>query len=365
MSLIYVPLEKLPERYTESWYYNFIDVFKKLYDDVHVVEGTSLTTSVEVGTFLDINSTAYFKSSQLMRIAELFHHKQIEDGDIFFVADIEFWGIETIRVLADLQNIKIKLIGFCHAASYTFEDFMEPCAPYHKYFELGWLKAFDQILVGTHYHRQAIIDRRITPFVKSDSERFHLENKIEVSGNPVFMTDYQKVLDENIPKKNQLIISNRFDWEKRPNLSLDFAYLLKKRNPDLEIILTTSRPKFKSNKEWLVEYARELEKDGILTIYENLSKDEYHRKLAESKVFLSNTIEENFGYCLLEAVVFNVYPMVENKFSHPELLNFDERFLFDNTDDIIPKIEKLLNIDDVDISYMVRKYTVIENYLRF
>lgn len=353
--LYYIPLEKLPERYTESWYYNIIKHFFENDYEYQVIEGTSLTTSVEVGTFLDINSTAYFKATQLQEISKLFHNKAIKDGDIFFVADIEFWGIETIKVLADLQNIKIKLIGFCHAASYTYEDFMEPCADYHKYFELGWFKVFDKIFVGTEYHKQAIIDRRIKPYVSSISEQCNLMNKIDVSGNPIFYSDYKYVLSQQLPKKNQLIISNRFDWEKRPNLSLDFAYLLKRRNPDLNIILTTSRPTFKSNKNWLVDYARNLEKDGILTIYENCSKEQYHTHLAESKVFLSNTIEENFGFCLLEAIIFNVYPVVENKYSHPELLDNKKLFLFNDTDEIIPKVEYLLTYNE-DISWLSKRY---------
>jgi len=351
MTVYIVPIEPLDERYTASWYRN-IPIAFNAYADVVVIDGEPLSDYVDAGTFLDINSTVHYKSTQLAQISRLFFQRKIKNGDIFFVADIEFWGIESIRFMADLQGIEIGLFGFCHAASYTIEDFMEPAAPYSRFFELGWLAAFDLIFVGTEYHKRAIIERRIDPLVVSEADRKKMTDKIVVTGNPLFASDYENL---RVPKLKQLIISNRFDWEKRPNLSLDFCYILKRRVPDLNIIVTTSRPEFKSNKSWLVELARCMEKDGIIKIYEGLSKKEYHTLLAESRIFLTNTIEENFGYCLLEAILYNTYPIAENKYSHPELLMNDSRFLFDDTDEIIPKALALLE-SDFDISHMATKY---------
>lgn len=354
MTVYIIPLEPLEERYTYSWYTNIPLAFKQEFQNIVIIDGEPLSDYVDAGTFLDINSTVHYKSTQLAKISELFHQKRIKNGDIFFVADIEFWGIESIRFMADLQGIKVGLFGFCHAASYTIEDFMEPAAPYSRFFELGWLAAFDLIFVGSRYHKNAIIERRINPLVVSEADRQAMADKIVVTGNPLFLTDYDLASDQT-PKLKQMIISNRFDWEKRPNLSLDFCYILKRRIPDLNIIVTTSRPEFKSNKKWLVELARCMENDGIIKIYDGLTKKEYHALLAESRIFLTNTIEENFGYCLIEAVLHNTYPLAENKYSHPELLKNDSRFLFDDTDEIVPKAISLLDADH-DISDMAKRY---------
>jgi hypothetical protein len=96
-----------------------------------------------------------------------------------------------------------------------------------------------------------------------------------------------------------------------------------------------------------------MEKDGIIKIYEGLTKKEYHALLAESKIFLTNTVEENFGYCLIEAIAHNTYPLAENRYSHPELLFNDDRFLFNDTDEIIPKALDLL---DTDINIFQNSY---------
>lgn len=346
-----VPIEPLKERYTEQWYRNIPEFFKKEYEVINI-DGESLIDYVKDGTFLDINSTIFYKSEQLKKISKLFFDKKVNDDDIFFIYDLEFWGIEALKYLADLQNIKIKIYGFLHAASYTKEDFIEKCSDYGKYYELGWLKICDGIFVGTQYHKDAVIERRIILYVKKDEQNDFI-NKIFVTGNPLFKEDY--FLNKKIEKKKQLIISNRFDWEKRPNLSLDFAIILKEKIPDLNIVICTSRPKFKSNKKWLIDYARVLEKNNVIKIYENLSKQEYHELLAESKIMLSNTIEENFGYCVIESCIFNTYPLCENKFSHTELLENDNRLLFNDLDEIVDKVENLLK-SDFDVSKYANKY---------
>ena len=82
-----------------------------------------------------------------------------------------------------------------------------------------------------------------------------------------------------------------------------------------------------------------MENNGIITIKEGLTKKEYLTELAESRVMTGNTIEENFGFCILEACIFNTVPIVENKYSHPELLSNDKRCLFKDINDQVAKIE--------------------------
>ena len=335
-----VPIQPLAERYTESWYRNFPGVFASKGVKVVVVEGTPLTDHVAVGTFLDINSMVSWNSSQMQHISSLFHQGKVNDGDIFFFGDLEFWGIESLRLLAQLNKVKVKIFGFLHAASYTREDAFEVAAPYQKYTELGWVGACDKVFVGTDYHKWAVYERRIKPLAQTEGEAAQMLGKIVVTGNPLFEEDYARYEG---PKENKVVLPNRFDWEKRPNLSLDFAYLLKRRRPDVEIVVTTSRPTFKSNRSWLVEMARAMEKDGIITIMSGLSKHEYHRQLATSKVMLTNSIEENFGYCIVEACIYNTHPLMKRGLSHTELARGNDTLLFDDGDEILGKVEAILD----------------------
>lgn len=350
--IIYVPIEPLAERYSASWYKNIPDYFRSKQGwDVDTIVGVPLHETVKTGTFLDINSTVHYKNSQMAEIARLFSTGYFQDGDVFFFGDLEFWGLESIRLMAQMNHVDVKITGFLHAASYTKEDAFAVADYYQRYTEVGWLAACDLICVGSYYHKRAVVERRINSIARSDSTVQRLSSKIQVTGNPLFSQDYDYANYGTANKKKQLVISNRFDWEKRPNISLDFAYMLKRRHPDLFIVVCTSRPKFTSNRSWLVEYARRLQEDGVLHIRSGLTKEEYHLILAESKVMLTNTIEENFGYCVVEACLYGTWPVLQRAFSHPELVHGDAELLFNNEDEILPMVERLLTKDAGKVPY--------------
>jgi len=352
--LFYIPIEPLEERYTAQWYKYFPIAFAKARYDVVTIDGTTLTDFVDTGTFLPMNSTVHYKNSQMQEISKLFQDKKINNGDTFFIADLEFWGIEAIRLMAQMNNIEVNIYAFLHAASYTKEDAFEVAQKYQKYTELGWVMMCDGVFVGSQYHKDAFMERRA---MYAPLDYNEMNSKIHVTGNPIFSDEF---LDHGNKKKNQIIISNRFDWEKRPNMSLNFAYILKKKHPDWNIVVTTSRPTFSSNKQWLMDYARNLEKDGIIEIHDGLSKQEYYKMLSESKVMLTNSIEENFGYCIVEAIAYNTYPLAKNELSHPELLNDDPMLLFDDEDQIVDKVEALMECEDDITGYADRYYDSLQ-----
>lgn len=348
-----VPIEPLVERYSESWYRNIPLFFDNKNVEYVIIDGLCLTNTVETGTFLDINSTIHYKNSQMMRISELFYKKQVKDGDIFFFYDLEFWGLESLRLMSQMNNVKIKICGFLHAASYTIEDAFAVASDYQAYTEIGWIRATDQIFVGSNYHKQAVIDRRLKPLCPKDWQQ--LADKIIVTGNPLFQSDYP---DLDVPKKKKIIISNRFDWEKRPNISLDIACILKNKYPDLDIVVTTSRPLFSSNRSWLIDYARSLEKLGIIRILSGLTKEQYHTELAESIAMLTNSIEENFGYCVAEAMVYGTIPVMKNAYSHPEFITgwlaqlHKSEFLFDTEDQAVEQLSNIIDRFDCSKLYV-------------
>jgi len=343
--LYIIPIEPLEERYTGEWYKFLPPAFAEFGGfDVETIDGESLTDVVETGAFLDMNSTIYYKAAQMQKIARMFRAKQIKNGSVFFVSDLEFWGIESLRLMAQINGVEIKIYGFLHAASYTIEDAFAVAAPYQKYTELGWLKAVDGVFVGSNYHKRAVMERRVHPFA-DEADVKEIEKKIIVSGNPLFREAYD-ISDFNPAKKtNKIVITNRFDYEKRPDQSLLTALLIKERLPDTEIVITTSRPKFKSNQKWLVDMARMYEKQGLVTIKEGLTKKQYHDELKSAKVMLSNSIEENFGYCVVEAIMFGVAPILTKGLSHNELVSNFPNFLFETNDEAVEKAIAFLTRD--------------------
>jgi len=331
--LIYVPIEPLAERYTEQWYRNLPVLFAEHFN-VRVIDGEPLQQVVKVGTFLDINSTVHYKSVQLAKIAALFDKGLVKPNTRFFFGDIEFWGIESVRLMADMNHISVRLVGFLHAASYTHGDAFEIAAPYQQFTEVGWIAAMDAVLVGSQYHKNAVLARRLAPM-----NQLHLADRIVVSGNPLFACDYSAYYK---PKQNLVVLTNRFDLEKDPESTLRLFAKAKAAHPEWEFLVTTSRQTFTSNSPALLELAKDMERLGIISIRSGLTKAEYHQVLAQAKVMVSHSPEESFGYCAVEAMLYGCQPLLKNNASHPELVLQEGSFLFSTEEEALAKLYSLM-----------------------
>jgi len=352
MTLWVLPLQPLNERYSEQWYRWFPEEFKKRGLQPVIIDGEVLTKNIEIGAFLDVNGAHYWGLSQLMNISKIFHEGRVKSGDKFFVADIEFPGhAESIKNMAKLQGIDIKLYGFLHACSVTVGDYVQPLADSMKYYELGWLSSYDKIFVGSNFFRDEIVNKRINVTApKEDRER--LAEKLVVTGNPwnstEILTKQQPI--HNLPsKKKQIIFPNRFDFDKRPNLFLDLCMILADEVPDLKFIITSSRPIMRSCHPWLIRLYHSVKKrlGDRLDFKYNLTKSNYYQYLADSKIMFSSSKYESFGYCPIEAMTFNTIPIVPNKFAYKETV--PEEYRYNNMDEAIELCLKYL---DTEVDFM-------------
>lgn len=326
VTLFYVPIEPLAERYTQQWLSEIPKELDAAGFNVKVILGKALEDEVKVGTFLDINSTVHYKMVQLQKIAALFNKGQVPNGSIFFFGDIEFWGIESVRLMADMNGLKnIKLAGFLHAASYTKDDAFQIAHRYQRYTEVGWIAAMDMVFVGSQYHKNAVIDRRITPiatfgsmYLGQENEVTYISNKIKVTKNPLFLDQYPNI---DAPREKKIVLTNRFDREKGVEDTLRIFENLHKKQPDWKFVITTGRSTFRGNDPELVAKARELEAAGVLEIKAGLTKAQYYHELATAAMMITNSYEENYGYCIAEAMIYGCLPVMTCDLSHVEFLD--------------------------------------------
>jgi glycosyltransferase involved in cell wall biosynthesis len=352
-NLILVPIEPLEERYTGQWYKYLPSRFKQAGFNVKVIDGIALQETIKVGTFLDINSTVHYKMSQLMEIAKLFDVGAVKDGTVFFFSDIEFWGLESVRLMAQMNGVKVKIGGFLHAASHTRGDAFSVANNYQKHTEIGWVKAVDYVFCGTEYAKRSFLECH-------DLEHEHeVVEKFVVSGNPLFHESYLNVCGTE--KQKLVLLTNRFDAEKNVGETLQLFTLLKLRNPDWRFCILTGRQKFTSNCESSLELALELQEQGVLEIHAGLTKEQYHGFLHSAAIMVSNSPEENFGYCVVEAALYGCAPLLYDSgktfadSSHRELVRGDAQLLFSSTDEAIQKAEYLMRVHK-DVQHIARPY---------
>lgn len=377
-----LPIEPLQERYTDWWESQIPNGFRQLGNEVVVVNGKQLTATVTKGTVLDTYGTNYKKSTQIQQVCELFQSGEVKNGDVFFICDIWFPGIEAIRYMADLSGIKVKIFGIWHAGSITIEDFMEPHHQWAKYFEIGYLNMCDGIFVGSEYSREAILNR-LLPYVLNDVEAKLIADKIHAIGLPMNFVQLNTI---KVEKKPRVIFPSRFDIEKRPNIFLDMMESilvndLCPKNINIEFMFCTGRQTIRSNEPWLIDKFTFMKKfldrhpNVSLDFRYNLTKEEYYTLLAESTCMVSCTVDETFGFCVAEACALGTVPIVPKKFCYEELLSSNEEnlgedgageYMYSNFDELISAVSRYLKLweDDTLAKQELEKHKpVLESYV--
>jgi glycosyltransferase involved in cell wall biosynthesis len=265
----YVPLEVLDMRYTKMQDKVTQKEFNNAKLSYTVIDGQPLSNKLDNSQFLNPYSTNYFKFKQLESICEKFNNNEIKDNDVFYFSDLWFPGIESIKYMAYFSNINIHIYGILHAGSFTDTDTVNGMKEWARPFEESIIKMSDGIFLGSEQTRQDLIEK----FKLSYTDL----NKLHVTGLAFDTTELEKYKCND--KEDIIIFPHRIHPEKQ----VELFEKLKQYFPDSKFIVT-----------------HEL----------NLSKDEYFKLLAKSKVIFSASLQENFGYSVLEACCLDCMPVL-------------------------------------------------------
>lgn len=307
--IYYLPLEHLDQRYTIELDRLLCKEFGKRKINFTKVDGVSLVSEIKTGAFLDADSTNYFKFAQLQKISKYFKDGLVKNGDLFFVSDIWFPGIEAIKYMAMFHHLKVTVGGISHAGSWTETDFVRELESWAKDVEVGWFKMYDFICCGSIFAKADLEKKRATYF-----------RRINVTGIPYDFEWVRKFASKE--KENTVVLTGRLDDEKQPwnfdNLAEQF--------PSIQF---------------------------VKTIELNLKKADYYRLLGRSKVVFSSALQENFGFGVIEAVTLGCMPVVPDRLAYKEF--YPKRFRYDNLNGAKRMISDFLE-NHRDVSFLVEKH---------
>lgn len=313
--IYFIPLEELEERYTKL----MNDEMRKHIKSSHFIYPKWKTKPIKKGEFLDVERTIEFKAKQLWLISNLFQKGKVKNGDWFFFADIFFPGIESVRYMADLQGIDIKIAAFNHAGRADKWDFVQKLGRWADRAERAYHAVCDIIFVGSKFHKENI--RRY--FGVSDT-------KIKVTGC-VWNSKEAFKLYPQIDEKEDIVI-----WPHRPTVEKGISKLIEIANnmPEKQFIITSS-----SNRKIDFELPSNIE------YINNLTKQEYYKYLSKSKYYLSTARQETFGYTLREALLYNCRIVVPNDLCYPEQLPNECLFERNDLNSVISKLSDSYKLD--------------------
>ena len=297
--LIYCGLEKYKGRYTlqlQDWNEA---VFKRRGIDYVIVEGDTLDSdrAIVTGQVLDAHGRTYYSMTQLAKLVKMMKQGEITNEDVIYFEDMFTAGIESLPYIMDQIDPahRPRIVVRCLAQSIDPDDFV------HVWGMQKWMGLYEKMVDS------------FADIVLASNEEMVMHMKIAGWEAPVYnisgLAFGKDEVRARVPgelklfenRKMRVGFAARWDREKNPDFYMDLieAWYANTNNPQVEFALF-SGSKLKSNDNSYMARTRDLQSRGLLTVYEDLSKNEYYALLNDTRVlfncalqdWVSNTVSE-------------------------------------------------------------------------
>jgi len=341
--LYYMGLEPYKARYTlqlQDWN---IAVFDARGLDYVVVPGETLSNdqAIVTGQVLDAHGRTYFGMSQLMNLIRMMKAGEINNEDVVYFEDMFQPGIESLPYIMDQidPGLRPRIFVRCLAQSIDPDDFV------HVWGMAKWMG-----------HYEKMVDSFVSG-VLATNEEMVMHMKIagwqapvyNISGLAFGKAEVQSRVAEIKPfadRKMRVVFSARWDQEKQPDFYMDLIEAWNDQ-PGLEEVefCVCSGGKLKSNSDSYMQRTRDLVERGLLTIYEDLEKNEYYNIVNDSRVVFNCALQDWVSNTVSEADALGCNVLYPAYRSFPETFANDHSRLYVpwSIDDAMDKLEALLD----------------------
>jgi hypothetical protein len=238
-------------------------------------------------------------------MGELFCSGAVKSGDHFLFTDAWHPGIINLKYMSELLGIPVKIHALWHAGSYDPQDFLGRLVgdkPWVRHAEQSFFHAIDYNYFATDFHIKMFSenllgynDTTVPTYKKQFQSEFIYTGKIVRTGWPMEYMAVTLQPFKHIQKKNMILFPHRIAPEKQVEIFRDLATQL----PEYEFVVCQDQ---------------------------QLTKDEYHTLLAESKIVFSCSLQETLGIGCYEGALLDAIPMVPDRLSYSEM--YDSEFKY-------------------------------------
>ena len=324
MKIFYMGLESYQARYT----YQLTDWTKRAYDKrgvkYEIIPGDTIDDSeaIVTGQVLDAHGRSYFGMSQMMNLVKKLKAGEITDKDAIFFEDMFQPGMESLPYILQQTPEKYRpTIYFrCLAQAIDPDDFV------HVWGMSKWMSLYEQMcneipnVVILASNEEMVANMRIANW------KAPIYN---ISGLSFGKEEVQSRVEQKpfMERKNRVVFGARWDQEKQPQFFMDMITKFKQKHPETEFAICQGGP-LRSNNEYYVKEAQYLAKQGLLTIHENLKKNEYYEILADSRVLFNCALQDWTSNTVSEADALGCNVLFPAYRSFPEVFANDHTRLY-------------------------------------
>ena len=291
-----VDLEAVESRYTGQWKTHVPKLLEEAGHNVTIIEGPSdIPTATTPGAFLNFGGTNIYKARQVEEFSRLFTGGKVTNGDHFIFTDAWHPGIINLKYMSELLGIKVTIHALWHAGSYDPQDFLGRLigdANWVRHTECAFFESIDHNYFATDFHIDMFCENLLGMDLAKERDGqlaiWKYQKKIVRTGWPMEYMNNTLTLYKNMEKKDIILFPHRIAPEKQLDIFKDLA---------------TVMPEY----EWVVCQDKQL------------TKNEYHNLLGESKIVFSANLQETLGISWYEGAVVDSIPMVPDRLSYSEM----------------------------------------------
>ena len=295
MTIYIVDIEPVESRYTAQWKEHLPkQLTAKCKQEVITVSGGDTPQMTTPGAFLNFAGTNVYKSTQAIKIAEMFAADEVKDGDHFIFTDAWNSTIVQLKYMADLLGKHITIHGLWHAGSYDPADFLGRLIEnksWTRNIERGYFWACDHNYFATKFHQEMFLNALFggeEVALHYQLERHTEKRRMIKTGWPMEYLNEALESYKHMPKKDIIVFPHRVAPEKQPEI-------------------------FRDLKESMTQY------EFVICQERELTKNEYHNLLGEAKVVFSANLQETLGISWYEGALVDTLPMMPDRLSYSEM----------------------------------------------
>ena len=338
-------LEPYKARYTlqlQDWN---TAVFDRRGIEYVVVPGETLSNdqAIVTGQVLDAHGRTYFGMSQLMNLIRMMKAGELNNEDVIYFEDMFQPGIESLPYI--LNQIpaahRPRIFVRCLAQSIDPDDFVHVwgMSEFMGHYE----KMVDSFVDGVlATNEEMVMHMKIAgwkaPIYNISGLAF---GKSEVQSRVASIKPFRE-------RKYRVVFSARWDQEKQPDFYMDLIEQWYKENSTHPIssieFCVCSGGKLKSNSDSYMQRTRDLQSQGLLTIYEDLEKNDYYNIVNDSRVVFNCALQDWVSNTVSEADALGCNVLYPAYRSFPETFANDPERLYIpwSIDNAIGKLRRLL-----------------------
>ena len=319
-------------------------VFDRRGLDVVYVPGTTIDNSqaISVGQVLDAHGRSYFSMSQMMNLVQLMKNGAITSEDIIYFEDMFQPGMESLPYILDQvpSDQRPRVYVRCLAQSIDPDDFV------HVWGMARWMGLYEQ-MVNEFVTGVLATNEEMVAHMRIAGWRAPIYNISGLAFGKAEVLARINGVDNVQPFENRTMrvgFAARFDQEKQPGFFMDLIEMWNNQGPyPVEFAVFSGGP-LRSNNHEYISRAYELEAQGKLKIYDNLTKNDYYALLNDTRVLFNCALQDWVSNTVSEADTLGCNVLYPAYRSFPETFANDPNRMYVpwSIDDAYTKLRNLL-----------------------